>query len=187
MQGLAQIGWDSMVPMVCSGVFGLAGVYLGYHLQRGQAGRQTLRDARYRLLVLLRQLQVRVATAVERCKEDCASDSDAKRRYEDAPLKLVLGETTRPLQDAILDVLRRHDRLPELKDVRRALWCPGAGAEKWLAAIRDAIAVLERRVCPRLRALEGELYAELPENVRQVIEHPETLWGPEGPSQGRSD
>lgn len=95
MQGLAQIGWDSMVPMVCSGVFGLAGVYLGYRLQRGQAGRQTLRDARYRLLVLLRQLQVQVATAVDRCNRvtqgtGCLDDHAAQCSHSNSACSMTV-------------------------------------------------------------------------------------------------
>lgn len=187
MHVMGAANWDSMLPALCGGAFALVCVYAGHRLQRSHAKRERLRDTRYRLFVLLRQLQGEIATAVDRAKIECAKKGNGSNRYNDMELKLALGETTRPIQDAILDVLRRHDNLPELKDVRRALWCPGAGAEKWLAAIREAIAVLEKRVCPRLRALEDELYAELPENVRQVIEHPETLWGPEGPSQGEPD
>lgn len=177
LHALAQVNWDVMLPALCGGAFALVCVYVGHRLHRSQAERDRLSDARYHLLVLLRQLQVQVATAVDRCKKNGGEVREAKRRYDDAVLKLALGETTQPLQNVILDTLRRHDNLPELRDVRRALWCPGAGAEKWLAAIREAIAVLEKRVCPRLRAMEDELYAELPENVRQVIEHPETLLG----------
>lgn len=157
-------------------------VYVGYRLQRSHARREKLSDARYRLLVLLRQLQVEIATAVDRTKVECAKKGDGNYPYHDKVLKLALGETTRQLQDAILDVLRRHDNLPELRDVRRALWCPGAGAEKWLLSLRKAVEFVEKRVCPKLRTLEDELYADRPEKVRRIIEHPEELWGPTGHS-----
>jgi len=173
MHMLAQVDWDSMSSALCGGVFALVCVYLGYRLERSQAEREKQRDARYRLLVLLRQLQVTIATAVNRKKLDGAGRSDSEQRYDDMVLKLALGESTRSLQDAILDRLRRHDALPELKDIRRALWCSGAGAERWLASLARAVKLMEKRVCPRLRACEDELYAELPEPVRRIIEHPE--------------
>ena len=33
-------------------------------------------------------------------------------------------------------------------------------------------------MCPNLKACEDELYKELPEDVRRVIEHPEDLQDP---------
>jgi hypothetical protein len=183
MYALAQVNWDSMLPALCGGAFALMCVYVGHRLDRGQARREGLRDARYRLMVLLRQLQVEIGTAVDRAKVECAKKGDGNYPYHDKVLKLALGETTRPIQDAILDVLRRHDNLPELVDVRRALWCPGAGAEQWLLSLRKAVTVLEKRVSPKLRACDDELYAELSAPIRQAIEHPETLWGPKGTPQ----
>jgi hypothetical protein len=187
MRGLAQLGWHSMLSALCGGAFTLVCVYFSHRLQRSQADREQRKDAQYRLLVVLRQLQVVIATAVDRTKKDCADGSDARQRYDDMVLELALRESTRPLQDAIVNVLRRHDDLPELKDVRRALWCPGAGAERWLASLARAVELVERRVSPKLRAFEGELYAELPEQVRRAIEHPEELWGSKGSSNGDPD
>ena len=174
---LGKINWDSMLHTICNGVFLLAGVSLGGFLERSRVKRERLKDTRYRLLVLLRQLQVQIATEVNRRKLECTKDGNGSFGGIDMMLKLVLGEVTHPLQNEILDVLRRHDRLPELKIIRQALWCPGVGAEKWLVAITKAISVLEQCVCPRLRALENDFYAELPENIREAIEHPETLSG----------
>jgi hypothetical protein len=186
MHVLGEASWDSMLPALCGGAFALVCVYAGHRLDRGQARRERLRDARYRLLALLRQLQVEIGTAVDRAKVECARKGDGNYPYHDKVLKLALGETTRPIQDGILGVLRRHYNLPELRDVRRALWCPGTGADKWLMSLRKAVALLEKHVSPKLRALEDELYAELPAQVRQAIEHPEELWGPKGPSQDGS-
>jgi hypothetical protein len=173
MQALAQLGWDSILPSLCSGVFALAGVCLGYLLQRLQACHDRRKDTRYRLLDILRQLQVVIATAVDRAKKECDSGSNPRERYNDMVLKLALGETTRPLQDAVLDTLQKHDSLPELKEVRRALWCPGSDGKRWLALLAKAVEALEVRVSPKLKACDEELYGELPEDIRRIIEHPE--------------
>ena len=183
MQALAQLGWDSMLAALCGGAFALVCVYVGHRLQRSQAERKQRKDAGYRLLVTLRQLQVVIATAVDRAKVDCDKKDDAPYSYYDKIVKLELRETTRPLHDAILNILRRHDDLPELKDVRRALSCRG-GAEQWLGSLAKAVELVEKRVCPKLRACEDELYAELPKQIRRAIEHPEELWGPKGSSRG---
>lgn len=179
---LAEVSWDSMLPALCGGAFALVCVYFDRRLHRSEERRERLRDARYRLLVLLRQLQVEIATAVDRAKVECAKKGNGSYHCDHMVIKLSLRETTRPLQDAILDILRSHDNLPELRDVRRAVWCPGVGADKWLMSLRNGVALLEKRVSPKLRALEDELYAELPEQVRQAIEHPEEIWRPKGSS-----
>jgi hypothetical protein len=172
---LGHVSWDSLWSALCGGLFALACVYVGHRLERSRTERQRQSNARYRLLVLLRQLQAAIANAVQRSNRDCAEQGDAERRYKDSLLKLVLNESTRSLQDAVVDLLRQNDDLPELTHVRRALWCPGQGVEQWLASITEAVRAIEQRVCPKLRACEAELYAELPEPVRQIIEHPEDL------------
>jgi hypothetical protein len=136
-----------------------------------------MKNARYRLLINLRHLQNSVGQEVARVRNQYG-DNENIARYNDAVSKLALNYTTSGLQDKTLDILRENDDLPELTFVRRALWCPGTGARNWLNLLKGAITKLEKVVSPNLLRCEQELYGELPDDVRSVIESPDTIGPP---------
>jgi hypothetical protein len=169
------VAWANLISgfvgAIIGGTFALLAVWLQHHL----SWRERRRNARYRLLCTLRDLQKMIGAEVTRVQTEHHTADDYEKRLNDIVLKMALNTTTRGLHDKILDILRENDGLPELQYVRRALWCPGAGAQKWLESISKAIKDLEMLVCPHLRRYEEELYQELPDDIRRAIEHPESL------------
>ena len=176
-QDMTQIDWTQLGTAVVGVLGTLGGVYAGVFLQRRQTHKDNRRNARYRLLVGLRELQRIVGGAVARAQAEHRDGSNGEKELNDSILRLVLSSTTRELQDSILDILREDDGLPEIRHIRRALWCPEAGAQRWLESLNEAIRDLEKVVSPRLRECEEELYRELPEGIRRAIEHPESFRG----------
>lgn len=176
-QDMTEIDWTQL-GIAAFGVLGtLGGVYVGAFLQRRQTHQDNRRNARYRLLVGLRKLQRMVGESVARVQAEHRNADNCEKELNDSVLRLALSSTTRELQDSILDILRENDGLHELRLIRRALSCPEPGAQRWLESLNEAIRDLEKVVCPRLRECEEELYRELPEGVRRIIEHPESIRG----------
>ncbi len=169
------MAWADLISGFVGAIIGGAFALLAVWLERYLSYRESRNNARYRLLRSLRDLQKMVGAEVTRVRAEHPNGDNDEKKLNDIILKMALNTTTRGLQDSILDILRENDELPELRYVRRALWCPGAGAKKWLESINKAIRDLEKMICPHLRRCEEELYQELPDDIRQAIEHPESI------------